>query len=113
MKNKNGEIDIELDLFPCNKCNDWHPALRWHDKYDDYLRNRQERWAKLKKERPTLFQEAKYHDILPALNLIESEYPNKCYICGCATSFISRDTRHPVCSEECRYRDTKSKNCCL
>lgn len=108
MKNKNVGIDIELDLFPCDKCDEWHPTLHWHDKYDNYLLNRRERFEETKAKRPILFSDAEYHEVLPTLQLIEDKNQNNCCICGCVTHFINRITLHPVCSDECKYADTNS-----
>lgn len=30
-------IDIEIDGVYCPKCNDLHPTLMWHNKYNNYL----------------------------------------------------------------------------
>ena len=106
----NTGINVEIDLLPCNKCNKWHPTLYWHDKYDDYLLDRYEKWLESKKKRPKLFKGAVYVDSLPAKGLEERELQGNCCVCGHKTYFVSVRTKRYVCSDECRYIDELGKS---
>lgn len=50
-----GDVDIEIDGFWCKKCEELHPTLYWHEKFDEYLRNRRKEWDYQKNIRPNLF----------------------------------------------------------
>ena len=36
-------IKIEIDGIWCKKCQELHPTLFWHEKYNDYELNRKEK----------------------------------------------------------------------
>ena len=98
-------INFESEGIYCSKCNDLHPTLMWHDKYDDYLMNRKERWEENKEKRPQLFGSAEYTDSLAIKGLEECTSAGSCMICSTDTHFISVKTGHYVCSDECLYKD--------
>ena len=100
-----GEVDIEIDGFWCKECEELHPTLFWHEKFDNYLRNRREVWEQQKKARPNLFKDALYEDRLPILGLTEQRHRGTCVSCGHLTYFTSLKTKQFICSNECNYAD--------
>ncbi|HEM5988478.1 TPA: hypothetical protein U2B37_000552 [Streptococcus suis] len=100
-----GEVDIEIDGFWCKKCEELHPTLYWHEKFDEYLRNRREEWDYQKNIRPNLFKTAVYQDCLPNLGLTEQSFQEACVSCGELTYFTSLKTKQFICSNECNYAD--------
>ncbi len=84
-----GDVDIEIDGFWCKKCEELHPTLYWHEKFDEYLRNRRKEWDYQKNIRPNLFKNAVYQDCLPNLGLTEQSFQEACVSCGELTYFTS------------------------
>ena len=110
LKAEKGVINIICDGFYCKACNDFHPTLKWHEKYDEYLLDRKEQWEMNKKKRPNLFKNAIYVDSLNVHELEEERIQEKCFICGNKTHFKNILTGHYVCSNECKYKDN-DKHC--
>ena len=108
-------IDIEIDGVYCPKCNDLHPTLMWHKKYNDYL-NKDE-WIQEYKEALLRFKleisdtEAieRYYEHIEALDIIQKDYSGECIVCSTLTSFINKKTGNFVCSDECKYKDNETK----
>lgn len=96
-------INVVIDGIYCKRCNDLHPTLYWHNKYDDYLLDRREKWEKDKKKRPKLYGNVEYNDPLPTYGLKQEETRGPCVICGYETFFKSLETDEYVCSNECKY----------
>ena len=101
----------------CRQCKKFHPTLLWHRKYDveDSEEGIIRKLKKQAKEHPGMFGLADKGDderkmILDEIirkNLeirhIADAEAEQCIVCGCLTSFISRQTGHHVCSDECLY----------
>lgn len=112
-------INIELDGIYCPKCNDLHPTLNWHEKYDDYLT--EDIWTESylralkrfsEKSSPQELHE-RYESNLKSLGIIISGNKEPCSICGEYTEFVNVETNHYVCSDECRYKDNEKTEFCL
>lgn len=109
----NREISIEIDGIYCPKCNDLHPTLCWHDRYDDYI-NQSDYINRIIKacERfgVTISNDDAYKKIIEyllALEIDKTETIGKCVVCSAKTSFINKRTNHYVCSDECKYADNE------
>lgn len=97
-------INIEIDGIWCKKCQELHPTLFWHEKYNDYELNRKEKWKEMmKKHFPN--ENVEYKDTLPIKNLEECKEQGSCIICNTLTYFKHTITNHYVCSDECKYKD--------
>ena len=93
-------LDIQVDGIWCPKCKTLHPTLYWHDKYDDWLKNKKER-------HPSICEKFGINiDYLHGLSIVECETSN-CIVCGAKTNYADEETGNPVCSDECKYN---SKN---
>lgn len=90
-------VDIIVDGIYCSKCNDMHPSLFWHEKYNDYLSNRKKSHKKICKKFGI-----KTH-YLNGLNLKKCK-SGKCVICGCMTNYKDTRTKKYICSNECKYQ---------
>ena len=102
------EISIELDGFYCPDCNDFHPTLMWHERYDDYA-TRETRfadWQKNKEERPALFRDAVFQESVAHLGVAEHDNPAPCIVCECQTHFADANTGGRICSAECKSAAT-------
>ena len=104
-------VDIEIDGIYCDKCNTLHPTLFWHDKYVDYLDKEKNIKDALKIARrfhvafTEKEAEEQYNQSLRIRDLRLSNSTGTCAVCASKTKFISTNTDHYVCSDECRYAD--------
>lgn len=96
-----GEIDSIIDGVFCQKCGTLHPKLHWHEKFNDYLLDKEQIWLEAKKKRPNLFKDAVYKESLSVLVLEEMQSAQACRICGHETNFCHRIKKIPVCSNDC------------
>ncbi len=97
-------ICVEIDGVWCNTCKQFHPTLMWHEKYNNYLLDRKEKWEKMI-EKHFSGCDVKYIDKLPILSLTESKETGKCIICGSDTNFKNIKTGNFVCCDMCKYKD--------
>lgn len=108
-------VDLEIDGVYCPKCNDLHPTLMWHEKYNDYLKK--DKWVqeykksllrfKLKISNNEAIQQYEKH--VDAKDIIQKDYTGECIICSTLTHFINKKTENFVCSDECKYKDDENK----
>ena len=97
-------IYAEIDGVWCNSCKQFHPTLMWHEKYNNYLLDRKEKWEKMiKKHFPD--ENVKYIDKIIALGLDEDKDIHKCIICESDTNFKNVKTGNFVCCDKCKYED--------
>lgn len=99
------EINIEIDGVYCSRCNDLHPTLLWHERYDDYARaeTRLAEWLRLRAERPWLLGDCEPPDMSSAcFGVVENDWKAPCVMCGNATYFTDEESGERVCCAECR-----------
>lgn len=102
-------ICVDIDGFYCRECQQWHPHLFWHEKFDARLLHRKEKFEEAKKKSPMLYGDAEFVDNLPVMKLEENNMQEPCEICGELTFFRNTVTKHFICSEKCRYADNGEK----
>lgn len=102
-------INIEIDGIWCPKCREMHPSLFWHNKYNDYLKDRKERYYKnlerFYKEKNLI---PEFEDNLERLGLCET-VEGKCVICRSLTNFKSIETGNYICCNECKDKEIKKE----
>lgn len=111
MKVDDKGVNIEIDGIYCSKCNDFHPTLQWHEKYNDYL-NKGE-WAKQYKKNLLRFKQTisdaeankQFEKHITSLNIIQKDHAEECIICSTLTNFVNIRSRNFVCSDKCKYKD--------
>ncbi len=105
-------IDIEIDGVYCPKCNDLHPTLMWHKKYnvylnkDEWIQEYKKSLLRFKLEIPDTEAIQQYEKHVNAKDIIQKDYTGECIVCSSLTNFINKKTENFVCSDECRYKDT-------
>lgn len=101
-------VNIEIDGYYCKKCEEWHPELFWHEKYNDYEMNREERYRKaIKRFLKDGELEPPFEDTLAIRGLEECSESGECIICKYNTFFKSLRTGNFVCSKKCKFKDNE------
>ena len=104
MSGENNMINVQIDGIWCKKCQQIHPTLFWHEKYDNYELNRKVKWLEnMKKHFPN--EKLEYKDTLYIKDLEECNNIGSCIICGTKTHFKHTTTKNYICSDECKYKD--------
>lgn len=103
-------ITVEIDGVYCKRCNDMHPTLCWHEKYDELLdfKSHIETYKRASERFKISFTDAKleelYKDKLRRRGVKIEEKPGCCSVCSCETKFINIESNAYVCSDECKYK---------
>ena len=102
-------VYIEIDGFYCKECNELHPALFWHELYDEYIKTKQafilhikqinERFGNSITDKEAL---ELYQNYITTLGIEFCPEPQNCIICGKETHYRLTDTNKFVCSNECK-----------
>lgn len=116
MKKHDDKISIEIDGVYCPKCNDMHPTLMWHEKYNDYISKTKHVDSIIKSCKifgVNISLDTAYKNYAEHLNFLgidETEIIKKCVMCSAETRFKNIKTNNYVCSNKCRYADDKKHN---
>ncbi|HGK7342799.1 TPA: hypothetical protein ACJ51Q_001607 [Streptococcus suis] len=62
------EVNLKIGGIWCPTCMEIHPALLWHEKFDNYLLKRRVIWEQQKKKILNLFIGVVYKDRIGGLN---------------------------------------------
>lgn len=104
-------VNVVLDGIWCKKCQDLHPTLMWHEKYNDYeLRNDDIEETKIRKRFPDYDYRTNRTKSLKIKELSISIEKKPCIICKDLTYFVNTKTNNYVCSDECKYLDNKKED---
>lgn len=99
------EINIEIDGVYCPRCNDLHPTLLWHERYDNYAKAeiRLAEWQRARAERSLLFGDCDPPAVSSAcFGVVENDRKAPCVMCGVTTCFTDEESGERVCCAECR-----------
>jgi len=116
IQDESGGIDVELDGFPCNECQSFHPTLTWHKKYNDYLLEDaiwvgkyREALLKYGLDQFAIEAQKQFEKRLEWKRILMSDHVDVCVVCSSPTCFYDSLTGRYICSDECHHKDGYEK----